>query len=1299
MQTSCFVLRWLTKNSDFVKTENILKHVPFLCGHIFMMKNLVYLTAIFLQSSIMLVGQRIDLKWEAPINHGDITTLWFQGAAFQSQHSQIPSFCSEVWAGSDPATIRLINVVYEPMPKADVTSLYAPFTNTQPELIQHYSKNDQVINFCLVPVRWNAERNQLERIVSFEIKTERDIFPLMLNKTASLVDTSILATGTWYKLGVTQTGVYKITPQLLADCGFSISNLPTAQLRVYGNGKGMLPESNAANPAPGLHEIPLFVNDGGDGVFSGNDYALFYANGPHLWKYDASNQNFKHTYNIYSDQSFYFITVMPGDGLRVANAGYAPATANYSTSTFDDFEFIENDKYNLVGSGREWFGDLFDFKLSYDYTLQFANIASDTAYFSTRAVARPSIVGTRLNYTVNGASITSLLFDTSVSTAAGASYVVEKSARVPFVAAGPTLNINVTYNNSVNPSATAWLDYISIELRRNLAMATNSLVFRDKRSVNQGGVAEYILTNAPTGTMVLDVTSIHSPRLLAPQINGSNISFLAPADTLRTFVALHGSNFPLPAKIGSVANQNLHGFTDVEMVIVAYPSFAAQAERLANHHRNTQGLNVVVVTPQMIYNEFSSGMQDITAIKLLLRNIYKKPDASKPLRYLLLFGDASYDYKNRVANDHNLVPIYQSPESYSLYSSFCTDDYYGFLDDNEGRNMIPEKLDVGIGRMPVKSVAEAEQAVNKVIHYSTNSTSFGDWRNRMLLVADDQDEGWEENFLTYTDFIAKEMDTLYPNINIEKIYADSYVQIVKAGSQRFPEAQEDLFRKVERGTLVTSYLGHGGEVGWAKERILTLDEITKWDNYDNMPVFTTVTCEFTRVDDPTRVSAGEQLFLNPNGGAAALISTLRPVFATSSTYIINQQLIRNMVTDVNGEYLSLGEVVMATKNANNTNDGLRFALIGDPAMYLAIPKQRVVTDEINGKPAHIAIVDTLKALSKVVIKGHLEDQNGNLLSNFNGILLPTVFDKNAPKSTLNNDGAGKTLIYQTQENVIYRGKASVKNGEFQFEFVVPLDINFAIDAGKISYYATDSVTDAGGYNKSIHVGGLDTSVAMDNTPPVVQVFINDTNFVSGGLTNRSPKGLALLSDENGINTVGTGIGHELLGILDGNTAKPFLLNDYFQADLDDYRSGTVLYPFFDLEPGEHTLLVRAWDVANNMGQGEITFIVDESAQLALNRVFNYPNPFNTETRFQFEHNRAGEPLSVDIQIFDVNGQLTKRIQQELNSEGNRVSQITWDGTSDSGKPISSGMYVYRVIVKSTVDGSTAADYSKLVYIK
>ena len=1257
-----------------------------------------FLSCLLVFFSFQMIAQQTAILWQKPVVTGNHRLLWFNNASAGAQHEVIPSYCGQVWSLTN-AQLTIINAEAEPIPEDEVSLLEVSSLPKNFEIQQVYQQKNNVIAYCILPVRYNQQANRYERLVKFELQLNPKPQIAQHNKTLAMSDTSVLATGQWHKLAITTDGVYKITPQLLADCGFSTSNLASSSIRLFGNGNNMLSEVNANNPNPELQELSLYMVDGGDGVFSGNDYALFYAKGPHSWAYKENEKRFVHTYNIYAEQSYYFLTVTPGAiGKRMQQVGYAPANANYTVTSVDDFQFIETDQYNLVGSGREWFGDLFDFKLSYDYVVQFPNIISDTAWITARAVARSTSSGTNMTFQVNTNPVTTLQFP-AVSTNSGAPYANADFNRVPFIPGASSLQIKVTYNNAINPSATAWLDYIEVEARRQLAISSNQIIFRDQKAYRAGGAAQYIVDNATASTRIWDVTNFNNQRVLPLQLSNNTASFIAPSDTLRTFVALSGSNFPLPAKVGAVQNQNLAGLTDIEMVIVSHPNFITEAQRLADYHAATQNLSVAVVTPEVIYNEFSSGMQDITAIKLFLRHLYKNPNATKPLRYLLLFGDASYDYKKRTPNDHNFVPIFQSTTSFSLYSSFCTDDFYGYLDDDEGRVMLLEDLDIGIGRMPVKTLSEAKASVDKVINYNTEKKTFDDWRNRALLISDDVDESWEMDFLNYMDRIGRELDTVYSKVNIEKIYIDSYVQEVKAGSQRYPGARDDLFRKVQRGNLVTSYLGHGGEVGWAKERILQLADINSWTNINQLPVFTTVTCEFTRVDDPGRVSAGEQLFLNPAGGAIGLYSTLRPVFANPSTYVINQQLAQYLFTVTNGQQLSLGEVAQAVKNSSTSSDKLRFTFIGDPAMYLALPDFEVITDEIYINDSLASPTDTLKALSKIKVKGHIENQQGALLADFNGILKPTVFDKDFQKVTLRNDGEGQPLTYKTRENVIYRGKAEVKNGVWEFEFVVPLDISFVVGNGKISYYATDSVIDAAGFNKDILVGSLDLSAEPDDEGPLVRLFINDTNFIAGGLTDKDPTGLALINDENGINTVGTGIGHDILGILDGNTGAPIILNDYFEADLNSYQSGTVAYPFFNLPAGEHHLLVRAWDVSNNMGQDEITFIVDESAQLALNRVLNYPNPFSKITRFQFEHNRAGEPLEVDIQIFGQNGDLVKRITEKLTSLGNRVNQITWDGTNEQGSQISSGVYVFRVIVRSLEDGSTATDYSKLVYIR
>ncbi len=1270
--------------------------------YLFMKSKLIAVFIFVFFSSLLKAQSHYNIEWKPVIEQNGISFIWFDGAVMNAQDFHIPSYCGEI-ENKYNGSFELVNPVFIPLTKEE-QRVFNNANNIVPnrvEILQHNTTfgGYGVTKFYLLPVRVNPETNKLEKLISFSLKEiEHNNVEKSTFKTATRVgDTTALASGDWYKIAVNTSGVYKITPQFLTECGFAIANLPVSSVRVLGNGKGVLPEANSKNPNPGLHELKIYMNDvNGDGIFNGSDYALFYAHGAHRWDYNESTEVFSHTYNVYSDKSYYFITTNNGNGKRIDEASYPSGTITYNVNTFDDFQFFEEDKVNLVASGRKWYGDLFDYKLTYNYVMQFANVdVTDSAFLNTKAVARALVANTKMKFKVNNVPVSNLVFP-AVYTSSIADYVIERSTRVGFLPTANTLQIEVTYDNALYPAGTAWLDYFAVELRKKLKMNGSSVIFRDKRAYRNGGFAEYLLENATSDIMIWDVTDHHNVRKIAYNLVGTDAKFNAPSDSLRTFAAVKGSAFPTPEKTGKVQNQHLFGLKNVDMVIVSYPDFLVQAEQLAQFHRNSDGLNVFVATPEMIYNEFSSGMQDITGIKLFLRHLYKN-SPSNPVKYLLLFGDASYDYKNRLPNMHNFVPIFQSKSSFSLTSSTCTDDYFGFLDDDEGNNMLSENVDIGIGRMPVKSVNEAIVSVSKVINYATEKKSFGDWRNRVLLIADDVDESYELDFVKNVDGLARELDTVQEILNIEKVYIDSYVQEVRAGSQRYPDARQDIFRKVEKGNLITSYLGHGGEVGLAKERILQLPDINGWDNLNNMPLFITVTCEFTRVDDPARVSAGEQLFLNSQGGAIALFSTLRPVYATTNTYNINKELFEYSFSQVNGEYLTLGDIIRITKNNNQSNDKIRFSLIGDPALKLAIPEHKVITDSINGIAVG-AFADTLKALSKVRITGHIEDFNGNLLTDFNGIVNPTVYDKKSDKATLRNDNQGAIFNYKTRENIIFKGESSVESGMFAYEFVVPLDISFVIDEGKFSYYATNKVTDAAGVETGILIGGLNLDADFDDEGPEVRVFINDTNFISGGLTDKNPTSIALIADSSGINTVGNGIGHDIVGILDGNTSSPYVLNNYFQSDLNNYQSGRVTFPFFDLEAGTHNLLIRAWDVNNNPGEGEVIFIVDDSHQLALNRVLNYPNPFSNITRFQFEHNRAGDPLQIDIQIFDQKGEMVKRIQQTLVSEGNIVNQITWDGKSDKGSYLSSGVFVYRVIVRSTTDGSSTQDYSKLVFV-
>jgi hypothetical protein len=563
----------------------------------------------------------------------------------------------------------------------------------------------------------------------------------------------------------------------------------------------------------------------------------------------------------------------------------------------------------------------------------------------------------------------------------------------------------------------------------------------------------------------------------------------------------------------------------------------------------------------------------------------------------------------------------------------------------------------------------------------------------ITFIGDDEDSNIH---MSQSDQLAAIVDTTYHAYNIEKIYLDAYQQEQTPGGERYPQVNEAFDKRMEKGCLILNYTGHGGEVGLAHERILEVGQINAWDNKCNMPLFVTATCEFSRFDDPGRVSAGEYVLLNPNGGGIGLLTTVRLVYSTPN-FILNRNFYFVAFEPENGEQPHIGDVYRKTKvlsgySTNNRN----FTLLGDPALKLNYPTYNVATTHINNVPVG-ANADTIRALSRITIKGMVTDSLGNKINNYNGVLYPTVFDKVTTVTTLQNDPPISAFTFKTQRNVIYKGKLNVVNGDFEFTFVVPRDIQFQFGAGRISYFAENGVFDAAGAYENIVVGGSDPNAPADGTGPQVRLFLNDSNFVAGGMTDASPKLFAMIFDSSGVNTVGNGIGHDILAVLDEETDNALVLNDYYQANLNSYQSGTILYPYSKLSEGPHTLSLKVWDVYNNSSTAKTDFVVSSSATLALAHVLNYPNPFTTNTAFYFEHNQACSEFNVTIQVFTVSGKLVKTINEPVHTNGYRSSGITWDGRDDYGDPIGRGTYIYKVFVRSA-DGQTAEQYEKLVIL-
>ena len=1096
---------------------------------------------------------------------------------------------------------------------------------------------------------------------------------------------SVLASGNWYKVSVQQDGVYKISHSNLSDLGINTSNLSCSDIRIFGNGGGMLPKLNSDFRHDGLQENAIkVVDNNSNGIFESGDYILFYGQSPDRWNYNETDSRYHHQKNLFSRKTYYFITTdLAGGGKRIVSTN----TQNFDVSVteFDDYAFHEQDLENFIKSGAQWYGEKFDLTNLYNFSFSFPNLVQSTPIYIKTTVAARSFTSSSFSVNTNSTNIQ------SISVAKVNPYYTEDYAKLSsnfttFNSSSSNINLAVSYNPSQNTSV-GWLNYIELNVRRQLKMSGNQMLFRDMQSIEDSINAKFIISNATSNIKIWDVTNPIDVKERVSSFASNQMSFIASTDSLKEYVAFNGNSYYSSELIGKINNQNLHGSeVDVEYVIVSHPNFLSAANDLALYHEQKDGIKTIVVTPQQIYNEFSSGSQDITAIRDLMRMFYKKPNSK--VKYLLLFGDASYDPLSRISNNTNFVPSFQSNNSVSPTQSYVTDDYFGLLDNSEG-NFANDLVDIGIGRFPVQTLIEANDMVDKVKNYN-GKMAIGDWRNKVTFIADDGDADDGNTHMWQADSLANIIDDNYKNINIKKIYLDAFTQESTPGGPRSPDAQKAITESVEKGTLLINYSGHGGELGWTKERILEVGQINKWENKNNLPLFVTATCEFSRFDDPARNSAGEYVFLNKNGGAIALLSTTRLVYA-SPNYFLNKQFVKVLFEKENGELPRLGDLFRQTKVASGTAlNNRNFTLLGDPALCLAYADLNVSTT---------AISDTISALGEVTISGQIENKNGTLAANFYGFVFPTVYDKQDTLETLGQESS-TPMPYRSQNNILYKGKASVTNGIFSFSFVVPKDIAYNFGSGRISYYAVsnDSLTDANGYDESFTIGGTSANITADFDGPEIELFINNEQFISGGMTNEDPLLFALLNDFSGINTVGNGIGHDIVAVLDDETNQSISLNDYYSADTDSYKSGRVSYPFYDLEKGYHTLRLKVWDVFNNSSEKTIDFYVTDAEDFTLSDLFNYPNPFKDNTKFYFQHNRAGELLDIELQIFDLSGRIVASIKENIFDDGYIIGPINWNGTTNSGEKLGAGIYVYRFHVKSA-DGSLQSKAEKLIILR
>jgi hypothetical protein len=1110
---------------------------------------------------------------------------------------------------------------------------------------------------------------------------------------------SVLGSGNWYKIAVKGAGIYKIDIPFLSSLGINTTNLASDAIRVFGNGGGMLPEANNISRPDDLEENEIMLVDGGDGVLNGTDYILFYSNGPDQWLKDSVNKKFIHKKNLYSDKTYYYLSI-GGNGKRISSSvnNFIPTI---TVTSFDDHLFHESDTINFLSSGKEWYGEEFantpGHSLTRNFSLAIPNLQTTSPVkIVSDCLARSVSIASRFDVSVNGQVIQQI----GIPAVGGGIYdAVAQEIQSTTTGNTSQSNVSLTYNyvpGSFNSQG--WLNWFELFSRRNLSMnSIDQLLFRDWNSVGNN-IGEFIIAGANQATQVWDITDPIAPVKMQTNLQGSDLKFINSCAGLREYVAFNASNFLQPVAMGKVANQDLHGLAPADFIIVTTALLLPQAQRLGQFHQSKNNLRYVVATTDQVYNEFSSGVPDPAAIRDFVKMFYDR-SATNPSgrpKYLLLFGDASFDYKDRINNNTNLVPAYENNNSLDPLATYTSDDFFGFLDDDEDINSLIRinQLDVGIGRIPAKNAEEAKNYVDKLEAYYSRE-SLGPWRNNQLFIADDEDFNLH---LQDAEVLTATSQTVAPVFNITKVYLDAFKQESGAGGSRYPQANQAINNQVYNGTLIWNYSGHGGANRLAEEVVIDQDIVNNWNNANRLPLFITATCDFAPYDNPTVNSLGENILLRPKTGGIALMTTTRVVFSFSNRIINNNYLQFALQPDTNGIYKSLGESIRVAKNytyqtfgdiANNR----KFTLLGDPALTLAYPILKLRATNVNGLPATQA--DTISATEKVVMGGEVTDVKGNLLPDFNGTVYPVVFDKVQTINTLANDPASQVTGFQAQNNILYKGKASVTNGKFSFTFKLPKDINYQYGKGKLSLYAENGSSDGNGFFTNFIIGGTGNDIGNDKEGPVIKAYLNDEKFVNGSVTNENPVLIVRLSDSSGINTAGTGIGHDIVATLDNDNRQYFILNDFYEADLNSYQQGVIRFQLPVLSAGLHSLKIKAWDVLNNSGEYILEFTVAKDEELVLNHVLNYPNPFTTKTQFWFEHNRPGQNLQVRVQVFTVTGKVVKTLKQTINDPGNRSCEVEWDGRDEYGDKLGRGVYLYRLTVTAP-DGKKKERIERLV---
>ena len=1086
---------------------------------------------------------------------------------------------------------------------------------------------------------------------------------------------SVLSEHTWYRLSVTQEGVHCLDYATMQAMGIDVNGLNPSQIRIFGNPSGALPEKNADSRPDDLTELAICVSGTDDGSFDNGDKVLFYGQEPTRWvMVDNGTKTYRRERNYYSDTTYYYLCVDSGtDGLRVGEkASLSLDDATTIITEFPDFLWHEEELFSPYSIGQNWFGERIS---SEDSILVvpfvFPNVVKSKALqIRSRVMGRIKSNFMYYNVWVNDNHVAS---NEKVQSYGNHDYGKLSSLDKQFFLESDTANVELSIVN--NPGASLYLDYVEIFGWRLLKRTDSNFLFRLMPSQFGNDKTAVWVQNTNADHCLWDVSSPLHPVIQNGVLSGGNLVFATNEKTEKRYVLFNpAASYPI-SNWTRIHNQNLHGIDHVDNLILTSPLFLEQAQALADYHAEKDGLTCMVVDVNEIYNEFSTGTPDPSGIRDFIRMVYRRSEGQ--LKYLTLFGRASFDFRNISGYGQNFVPTYETMEDPQNELSFCTDDFFALMDDEEGTNS-KGHVDIGVGRISVATVEEAEMMLHKIRHYDNLSTTHGDWKTDFLLFADDEDG----NYVEYAEVHYRMMDTLCPSLTAKKLYCGAYPVVNTSSGIEIPGANEDLIRCLDKGVLAVLYNGHGGVKGLTGDNVFTNADITSLTNYDRMPFVYTATCEFTKYDNPLLVSAGEQLVLNPKGGCVALLTACRPTFG-----YLNQRMTRSLLPvlalrDEEGKPLRFGDIIrLAKSNSLNfdtlgSNMNIRFVFLGDPVLRFPMPEKNIVAQKINGVDVGSTEDFTLHAMSMVTVEGMIVGNDGKMDTEFNGMMWARFYDQKS-RVTVKLKGSETRIVYY-HKDVLYQGQVSVKEGKFSLSFQVPKDIMPGNGEPRFSFYAYDSIrnVDAMGKFDDLTLGGVDPAVIPDDQGPSIAFYWNSPDFVDGQSVEREGVLYADLYDAQGIYHYDYSLGRDIVMSSNHPNYNRLVLNDRYEPVLNDYRRGRVTIPVKDLEAGTYEFNLKVWDTQDNPSEASLWFVVDDD--MFLSQVRNYPNPFSDETRITLNHIGEDGTFDVSIEIFDIMGRPVQHIYKKVSSTNGVIEPILWNGCGYSGSPLRSGIYLYRL---------------------